>query len=201
MALHRALHRIALSAEIRLERPPSGLFIFRMKIPATLLFLVVAAAAPANVLERFYDHLTPAERRAAGIEHLSEEQRAALSVLADRWVEAKAEPVIVAERAKAVAAVREEAKIEAKKRLGFEQAPTADDVIRSRVAGTFRGWGRGTIFRLENGQTWTVDPGSADARYFAARENAEVEIRPASFGTWKLYILPEGLWVRVKRVR
>jgi hypothetical protein len=170
-----------------------------MKILA--LLLVSALAATASVTSRFYEQLTPEQRRTAGIERLSEEQRAALNALADRWVEAKTEPAIAEARARAAAEVREEAKQEAKKRVGFSPPPTEADVIRTRLAGTFRGWGKGTIFRLENGQTWAVEGGSADSRYFAARENPEVEIRPAAFGTWKFYILPEGLWVRVKRVQ
>ncbi|MBA4136584.1 MAG: hypothetical protein C0518_04630 [Opitutus sp.] len=173
-----------------------------MKILAFLLLLSAPGLLSASVAARFFDHLTPEERRAAGIEELTEQQRAALSALADRWVEAKAEPAISAARAKAAAEVREEAKLEAKKRVGLEKPlDPAIDVIRARIAGTFRGWGKGTIFRLDNGQTWAVDAGSADSRFFSARENPEIEIRPAAFGTWKFYIMPEGLWVRVKRVQ
>lgn len=164
-----------------------------------LLALGLAAGLPASVTERFYEHLTPEQRRAAGIENLTQPQRAALSALADEWVQAKAEPAIMAARAKAVAEVREEAKAEKKKKLGFVDAPSPEDVIRTRIAGPFRGWSKGTIFRLDNGQTWVVEDN--DSRYFPKREAAEVEIRPSSFGTWKLYLLPEGLWVRVKRVQ
>ena len=164
-----------------------------------LLALGAAAGLSASVTEKFYEHLTPEQRRAAGIENLTEEQRAALSALADQWVQAKAEPAISAARAKAVAEVREEAKAEKKKKLGFSDTPTADDVIRSRISGPFRGWGKGTLFRLENGQSWVVE--DSDSRFFPKRDGAEVEIRPAAFGTWKLYLLPEGLWVRVKRVQ
>ncbi len=164
-----------------------------------LLALGLAAGLSASVTEKFYEHLTPEQRRAAGIENLTEQQRAALSALADEWVQAKAEPAITAARVKAVAEVREEAKAEKKKKLGFTDTPSPDDVIRTRIAGAFRGWGKGTLLRLENGQTWVVE--DSDSRFFAKRDNPEVEIKPAAFGTWKFYILPEGLWVRVKRVQ
>jgi hypothetical protein len=173
-----------------------------MKARLLLLPFALAVSAPASPASRFYDQLTPEQRRAAGVESLTEEQRAALSVLADRWVEAKAEPAISAARAEAAAQVRAEAKEEARKRAGFAPPePAAADVIRTRVAGTFRGWGKGTIFRLENGQTWAVSDNSAEPRYFPPREKPEVEIRPAIMGTWKFYIMPDGLWVRVKRIQ
>ena len=64
-----------------------------------------------------------------------------------------------------------------------------------------RGWNKGSTFRLQNGQVWQVD-GTPDNRFFPKRVDPEVELRPAgSFGGWKLYVQPEGLWVRVKRIK
>ncbi|MBA3849498.1 MAG: hypothetical protein C0502_05810 [Opitutus sp.] len=166
-----------------------------------LVALGLTAGLSASVTGKFYDHLTPEQRRAAGIGQLTEEQRAALNALADLWAEAQAEPAIVAAREKAVAEVREQTKAEKGKNLGFASTPTAADIIRTRIAGPFRGWEKWTVFRLENGQTWAVDGGGVEPRFFGLRENPEIEIRPAAFGTWKLYLLPDGLWVRVKRVQ
>lgn len=159
------------------------------------LLLAGSIAAVASPTARFYDQLSPEAKRAAGIEELSPQQQAALSLLADEWVTTKAQSAINAARDRAVAEVR----AEKKSRVGFPDQPTAADAIRSRLQGTFRGWSRGTVFRLENGQVWVVD--GPDSRHFSARENVEVEIQPAAFGTWKLHVMPEGLWVRVKRMQ
>lgn len=161
-----------------------------------LLFFPLAAAA--SVTGDFYDNLTPEQRRVAGVADLTPEQRAALSALADRWAAAKAEPAVAAASARAAAEVRAKVAEEERRQLGLERPPPADTVIRTRIRGAFRGWGKGTVFRLENGQSWAV--ADNDSRAFPKRENPEVEIRPGGFGTWKLAVLPEGLWVRVKRV-
>ncbi len=166
----------------------------------SLLFLLVlplaaAASGPGN----FYGHLTPGERRAAGIADLTPEQRTLLDALAARWAAERAASEVAAASARAAAEVRAKVAEEEKRQLGFERTPPADTVIRSRLVGAFRGWGKGTVFRLENGQSWAV--ADNDLRAFPRRDNPEVEIRPGGFGTWKLAVLPEGLWVRVKRVQ
>jgi hypothetical protein len=180
-----------------------------MKLRLFVICALAAVSARASVTEKFFEHLTPEERRAAGIADLTPEQQAALSVLADRWVSAKAEPAINAARQKAVAEVRAVAKAEAKaefeaekkSRAGLAEKSSAPevDVIRSRIAGTFRQWGPNTRFRLDNGQVWVADR-SSESRFFGTLENPEVEIRPAPFGTWKLTLVSEGLWLRVKRI-
>lgn len=152
----------------------------------------------ASESRSFYEQLTPAERQAAGIEQLTPAQQAALAVLADRWVERKAQAAIDLARAKAAAEVRAEVKAEARKQVGLAKAVTEEDVIRTRVAGVFRGWSKGARLTLENGQTWVVE--DSDSRFFPRRDSPEVEISPSSFGSWKLTLLPDGLWVRVKRV-
>lgn len=175
---------------------------------AVVVFCVLVASAFAR--ESFWQSLTPEQRAKAGLENLSPDQRAALDKLAESFVETWSRHVVHDVREKAIAEVKAEAKAEAKAELAAEQKsrvglapkPTAPeaDVIRSRLVGKFRGWGPSTSFQLENGQLWTADR-HAESRYFPPRENVEVEIRPASFGTWKLFLLPEGLWVRVKRIQ
>lgn len=179
------------------------------------LFCLFAATLSAD--EKFWESLTPEQRATAGVESLTKAQRAALNELARRYVAGQAEHQVTQARARAVAEVREQVKAEVRqevrqevqaevkaeeaKKVGFERTAAPDDAIRTRIAGTFRGWGKGTVFRLENGQVWAVDGGTVEARFFTRRENPEVELRPSSFGTWKLFVQPEGLWVRVKRVQ
>jgi hypothetical protein len=164
-------------------------------------FAVVSAVSVAGSESRsFYDTLTSAERQAAGLAELTPPQQAALSALADRWVERQAQEAIDRARTKAVAEVRAEVKAEQVRNVGLRKpVAAAEQVIRTRIAGTFRGWSKGARFSLENGQVWVVD--DEDSRYFPRRENAEVELRPSTFGGWKLTLLPDGLWVRVKRVQ
>lgn len=173
-----------------------------MQLRLLALWVLAAATAGASVTEKFYEQLTPEERRAAGVADLTPEQQAALSALADRWVEAKTEPAVAAARQKAAAEVR--AKVEAERKASAGLAPKADapenEIIRTRIAGTFKQWGPGTRFELENGQVWVADRHS-DGRYFGPMDRPEVELRPASFGFWKLYLMPDGLWIRVKRIQ
>ncbi len=168
------------------------------RLALLVAFFVGAVAAFASPTGTFFENLTPEQRRAAGLDQLTPEQQAALSVLADRWAAEKAEPAVSRARAETAAAVRAQAQAEEKKALGFAKKAAADDAIRTRIAGAFRGWGKGTVFQLENGQSWVVE--DSEARYFPKRDNPEVELKPSTFGSWKLYLLPEGLWVRVKRV-
>jgi hypothetical protein len=175
---------------------------------AAFVFCVLVASAMAR--ERFWQSLTPEQRAKAGVETLTEEQRAALNALADNFVIQETDRAVTDARQKAIAEVKEEAKAEAKAAVEAEKKASVGlapkpgspetEAIRSRIAGSFRGWGPNTTFKLENGQVWMAER-NADTRSFGARENVEVEIRPASFGTWKLFLMPDGLWVRVKRVQ
>lgn len=113
----------------------------------------------------------------------------------------QAEHQVARAREKAVAEVRAQVKAEEAKKVGFEAKAAPAEGFRTRIVGPFRGWSKGTVFPLENGQSWAVDGGSVEARHFTLRESPEVELKPAGFGSWKLYLLPEGLWVRVKRVQ
>ena len=161
------------------------------------LFCLLAATLVAR--ESFWDSLTPAQRELAGIAQLNEQQRAALNALASQFVTAQSVHEVTAASQRARAEAMAQADAEQKSRLGFSRAPSAKDVIRSRIVGEFRGWQAGTVFQLENGQTWIVE--GREARAFSLRRDPEVEIQPAAFGAWKLYVQPEGLWVHVKRVK
>lgn len=157
------------------------------------------AAVGVMAKDGFWAALTPEQRAAAGIEHLTPAQRAALDALAERFVEAQTIHEVTAARERTRAEVKATLEAEKKARIGFEPGPTDLDAIRTRIMGEFRGWEKGTVFRLENGQIWAV--ADNEIRAFALRRDPDVEIRPAAFGTWKLHLLPEGLWVRVKRVK
>lgn len=164
--------------------------------------LVIGCAFVATLSmgkESFWTNLTPEQRAAAGVENLTPQQRDALDALARRYVEVQTIHEVTTARERTRAEVKAALEAEKKAQAGFQHTPTAADTIRTRITGEFRGWQKGAVLHLANGQTWVVDDN--DARAFALRHDPEVEIRPAAFGTWKLYLLPEGLWVRVRRVK
>lgn len=170
---------------------------FMVAVLAVLTFPVLAA-------DDFWQHLTPEERKAAGYDQLSSEQRALIDRLARRFAEKQADQAIpvVAEKA------REEGRAEARaaaleqKKASIGLAPREDDeteVIRTRISGEFRGWTGRTRFTLANDQVWQQD--QTENRFFPLMVDPEVEIRPSRLGGWKMTLLKEGLWIRVKRVR
>lgn len=191
------------------------------------LFCVLAVTAWADV-PGFWSQLTPDERKAAGIDQLTPEQQAALDQLAQRYthegarkeVEAvkaqaqaetteavkKAREEAKAERSEAIKQAKEEAKAEAKAAARKSKLANAglaarddDEVIKTRILGKFTGWDGHTIFRLENGQVWQQS--GPDLKYFPNLVDPEVELIPSSWAGWKLRIVSEGLWCKVRRVR
>jgi hypothetical protein len=170
--------------------------------PAAALLAVLVL--PVFAAEDFWQHLTPDERKAAGFDQLSSEQRAVIDRLARRFAEKQADQAIPVITAKA----REEGRAEARaaaleqKKATIGLAPREDDeteVIRTRISGDFRGWTGRTRFTLANDQVWQQD--QSESRFFPHMVDPEVEIRPSRLGGWKMTLLKEGLWIRVKRVR
>ena len=59
-------------------------------------------------------------------------------------------------------------------------------MIKSRLKGSVIEWGPGTVFELENGQTWKVLKGSMKLR--KALQAPEIELVPGIAGRWFLHI-------------
>lgn len=179
----------------------------------TLLGLCLALAGAAPSADKFWQQLTPAERAAAGLEQLTREQQAALDRLAERYAlegARRATEIVQAEaKAEVVAAVkqaREEAKAEVKAEVRKQKIENAglaaredDESIRTRISGEFRGWTGHTTFRLENGQVW--QQADKESRFFPKRVDPEVELAPSKWAGWKMTLVQEGLWVKVKRIK
>ena len=160
--------------------------------------------------ESFVSQLTPEERRAAGLEQLTPAQQQALDALAARYAtegarltEARVREESKVEVAKARAEVKAQVETEVKKRgealAGLEGSKQDTRVIATKIKGSFKGWGGRTLFPLENGQVW-VQTDSSDSYWLPVQPGPDVEIRPAGLGSWKLHLMPNGRWVRVKRV-
>lgn len=168
-------------------------------------------ALTGHAADSFLRQLTPAERTAAGLDQLTPEQQAALDALAQRYATegSRAEVEKVREETKIeVAKVREETKAEVEKAVkkhdddkrGFEKKENPKvNGIESRIVGPFKGWNGRTLFKLENGQQWVQTDGQVYV--VSAQPGPDVEIVPSALGGWKLWIQPEGRWIRVKRVQ
>ncbi len=94
--------------------------------------------------------MSPAEFKAAGLDKLSAQELATLN----RWLQGKVE----AATTQAVAAVRESAREEGRqevivKNRGFFDFGSSEPIV-GVLQGEFRGFGKGRVYVLDNGQEW-----------------------------------------------
>ena len=177
-----------------------------MKRLTGLVVAVFFLTCVSRAEERFSQTLSPADFAAAGLDQLKPEQLARLDEFA-RAFQARAllkTPAAVAQQPVAQMQPRPGNTTPTKSagsgvRYGIKSAkpaPTEPEI--SRIVGTIAGWNANTIFRLENGEVWTV----ANPERYSGPEmtNPSVQIRPATVfgGYWmKIESLPE---VRVRLV-
>lgn len=162
----------------------------------SLCLCSVAQSAPLDLEAQ----MSPAEYRAAGLDQLTDAQRAALNA----WLAKHSVPMTSASR-------RDETEtlplaVEPKRPgrgadFGGEQvekkAAVVPEVVEAQIAGDFRGWDGKTLFRLTNGQIWQQRVGG---RYRYRAVDPEVKIQRARFGYY-LEITATGRKVGVKRVK
>lgn len=88
-------------------------------------------------------------------------------------------------------------------RFGAENLPAkrdsdGADEIESRLVGRFKGWKKGTLFELENGQVWRC----IDERdVYGERDNPKVTIRRNFVGSYWLKVEGLNAQARVRRIR
>lgn len=165
----------------------------------SFLLTGLALAGPADAVEKFWQQLTTEERVAAGLDRLTPEQQAALDHLADRFATAGTRRAVDVAKAQAKTETESAMQERAAARIGLTDAKRAEEVVSSRLTGTFLGWSGKSVFHLENGQTW-VPEGPADTYTVSAQPGPAVEVRRSGFGGWKMILISNGLWVRVKRL-
>ena len=159
-------------------------FVLPFAFTAVLIALApaVAGAQQQSTLE---ERLSEAQFRSFGLDKLTPEELAAFNA----W--------LGGDVAKQVAAAAPP--IEQDRSLGFRPKPTDRDEVQARIVGTFSGWSGSTIFKLDNGQEWQqVEPGAYDGQRI---ENAEVTVKPKSFGSWLLVVEHCQCRVAVKRIK
>lgn len=77
--------------------------------------------------------------------------------------------------------------------------PDSNDAVETRFAGDFKGWRRGTVFNLANGQRWQAD--SSEDYVTPPAPAPKVKIYPGMLGTFWMEIEGVKPRVRVKPIR
>jgi hypothetical protein len=198
----------------------------RRVIVGIFLALVFSRAASAETrAPSFTETLSPEARQQLGLDHLTPEQLAQLDRAVDTYkrdalqdAQRKASEAIAAREAaekqaadaaaKAKSLADESTKQRAQidklsrwKRLfggGNESSKAPPEIIESKIAGKFRGWDKGWIITLENGQKWQVV--NADHYFTPPMDGPKVEISRASFATFWLTVPELNISVRVRLI-
>ncbi|HEX7801735.1 MAG TPA: hypothetical protein VF471_03125 [Pseudoxanthomonas sp.] len=127
--------------------------------------------------------LTAEQLHATGLDQLSPEQLKLLNGLLREDV------------VKAVEASKAETETE---RATSSLIGLNDQPIRSRLKGSVSGWEPGTVFELENGQTWKVLKGNMKLR--KPFESPEIAVIPGIAGRWFLQVDEDLPKARVYRI-
>ncbi|HEV7269723.1 hypothetical protein [Pseudoxanthomonas sp.] len=149
-----------------------------MTTPRLLAFGLLLAICPSAFAAR--DHvpleqrLTPEQMKATGLDQLTTEQLRLLNRLLDEDRKAVAEEV------------RKERGNDGPRVTGTLFGGDGLEPVTSTLTGNLRGWSRGTVFVLENGQRWRV----IDGEYYASKPlgNARVVVSPGKISGWYLQV-------------
>lgn len=152
---------------------------------ALLLSLSAPALAQRVVDGDLQQQMSPTEFKAAGLDKLSAQELATLK----RWLQGKVE----AATTQAVAAVREEAREQGRqevivKNRGFFDFGSSEP-ITGVLQGEFRGFGKGRVYVLDNGQEWEQTDSTSVVG--VRKQSPKVSIKPGVMGVW--YMKVEGV--------
>ena len=152
---------------------------------AVLLSLANPGLAQRVVDGDLQQQMSPAEFKAAGLDKLSATELATLN----RWLQGKVE----AATTQAVAAVREEAREQGRqevivKNRGFFDFGSSEP-ITGVLQGEFRGFGKGRVYVLDNGQEWEQTDSTSVVG--VRKQSPKVSIKPGVMGVW--YMKVEGV--------
>lgn len=145
------------------------------RLLAALVLATLATALPAHAQSTYVPvetRFTAGQFQAAGLHQLSPEELATLNHLLRDDQAAVVRRVTAPDR---------------------EQEP-----VRSSIAGEFRGWSKGTVFTLANGESWQVTEGSYSVR---AEGNPGVTIRPGVISGWYMEVDGHPVKAKVRRLK
>jgi hypothetical protein len=146
-----------------------------------LIILSVTLGLPALAAERSPDVrtlMTPEDFSAAGLDKLSESERAHLS----EWLAHYRQGVL---------------KGPAPPKTPEERAEERKIVIEAEVIPAFRGWSGKTVFRLDNGQVWKQ---RLPDRFRYSGDDSAVTIRRNALGYYQMEHVATGRLIGVKRI-
>lgn len=155
-----------------------------------LAVLAALALSPLAVLAQkpIERDMSPEEFKAAGLDKLSPEELARLNVWLGRKIDT----------ATTEAAAQAKDKVEQENR-GFFHFGSNDPII-GRIAGEFRGFGKGRTYTLDNGQVWRQTDGASLVG--VKLDNPEVRINPSISGNaWYLAVKGYNTRAKVERVK
>ena len=162
---------------------------------AVLLSLSTPALAQRVVQGDLQQQMSPAEFKAAGLDKLNAAELATLN----RWLQGKVE----AATTEAVAAVREEAREEGRQEVIVKNRGFFDfgsnEPISGVLQGEFRGFGKGRIYVLDNGQQW--EQTDATSVSGVRKQSPKVSISPGVMGVWYLKVEGVNTQPKVRRTK
>ncbi|MBM9915964.1 MULTISPECIES: hypothetical protein [Stenotrophomonas] len=162
---------------------------------ALLLSLSAPALAQRVVQGDLQQQMSAAEFKAAGLDKLNAAELATLN----RWLQGKVE----AATTEAVAAVREEAREEGRQEVIVKNRGFFDfgsnEPISGVLQGEFRGFGKGRIYVLDNGQQWEqTDTTSVSG---VRKQSPKVSISPGVMGVWYMKVDGVNTQPKVRRTK
>lgn len=149
---------------------------------------VLAQAPSQGSSAPIEQQMTPGQFKAAGLDKLSAAELANLNA----WLN----HTIVAETSKAAEAATQKVKTENRGFFDFG----SEEPINGRLAGEFRGFGKGRTYTLEDGQVWQ----QVDDTHMSVRPltNPDVRIKPAMIGnSWYIAVGKYNTRAQVKRIK
>ncbi|PPT77810.1 hypothetical protein XaplCFBP3122_03930 [Xanthomonas arboricola pv. populi] len=161
-----------------------------------LVFLILALNATPALAQRavqgdLQSQMSAEQFKAAGLDKLDAGELAALN----DWLQGKVakEAAVVVEQAKE--AGRQEVIV---KNRGFYDLGSKEP-IESTIVGEFKGFSKGRVYTLANGQDWE----QTDAATLSGvrKEAPKVKIKPGLVGVWYLQIEGYNTQAKVRRVK
>ena len=155
---------------------------------ALLLACLSPIASAQSTQPAIEKQMTPQQFKAAGLDKLSADELANLNVWLGRTLDTQT--------AKAATETKQRIEHENRGFLTFN----SDEPITAHINGDFRGFDKGRIYTLDNGQVWQqIDSAQLPGIRLA---NPEVRIKPALMGnTWYMAVSHYNTRAQVKRIK
>ena len=158
-------------------------------LAVALLIACLSPVASAQTTQPAIEkQMTPEQFKAAGLDKLSADELAHLNTWLGRTLDTQT--------AKAAAETKQRIEHENRGFLTFN----SDEPITAHISGDFRGFDKGRIYTLDNGQVWQqIDDTQMSARPLP---NPEVRIKPAMIGnSWYMAVGKYNTRAQVKRIK